>query len=41
MTFSNISVLVVEGAPQNGCCQHLGPQGEFRHIPPLQKAFQD
>lgn len=41
MTFSNTSVLVVEGAPQNGCCQYLGPQGEFHHIPPLQKAFQD
>ena len=40
MTFSNTSVLMVEEAPQNGCCQYLGPQGEFYHIPPLQKAFQ-
>ena len=41
MTSSNTSVLMVEGAPQNGCCQYLGPQGKFNHIPPLQKTFQD
>ena len=33
MSFDSISIHLVEGAPQNGCCQYLYPQGELQ-LPP-------
>lgn len=40
-TFASSRMLVIQGTPQIGCRQCLGPQDELHHLLPFQEALQD
>lgn len=40
-TLASSRMLVIQGTPQIGCRQCLGPQDELHHLLPFQEALQD